>query len=145
MRALAICLVLISQLTLLSGGQTTGQLAEVFCTFDDGKKIKVQYNNSPVKHEEEFHEKKLWEAGGSPMFLFTETALTLDGSAILGGAYRLYVIPEKHNWTLVLNSSVDVGRKYDETKDLLRAEMQIGQSESVFKQPDIAFAHVGFR
>jgi hypothetical protein len=146
MRGLAICVVLISQLTLLGVSQqasSTRQPAEVFCTFDDGKKMRVQYNNSPGKHEEEFHEKKIWEPGGSPVFLFTQTALTLGSSVIPEGAYRLYIIPEKQIWTLVVNKNVNAGSKYDETQDLVRSPMQIGEAESVFKQPDLAFAHVG--
>ena len=107
-----------------------------------GKELRVQYNNSPGKHEEEFHEKKLWEPGGSPVFLFTQTALTLSSSDIPEGAYRLYVIPEKQSWTLVVNKNVNAGSKYDQTQDLVRSPMQIGEAESLFKQPDLAFAHV---
>jgi hypothetical protein len=146
MRWLAICFVLISQLTLLSASQqafSAGQPAEVSCTFDDGKTIKVQYDNSPGKHADEFRYKKLWEPGGSAMFLFSQTALTLGSSLIPEGAYRIYVIPEKRTWTLVVNRSVDAGSKYDEARDVARTPMEIGEAESVYKQPDIALAHIG--
>jgi hypothetical protein len=59
MRVLAICLVLVSQLTLPSFSQqaaSTGKRAEVVCTFADGKQIKVEYSSPPAKREEEFHE-----------------------------------------------------------------------------------------
>jgi hypothetical protein len=145
MRWLATCFVLISQLTLVSVSQQASsnrQPAEVLCTFDDGKTIKIQYDNSLGKHEE-FRDKKLWEPGGSAMFLFTQSALTIGSSVIPEGAYRLYVIPEKRTWTLVVNRSVDAGSKYDETRDVVRAPMEIAESESAYKQPDIAFAHIG--
>ncbi len=77
------------------------------------------------------------------MFLFTQTALTLGSSVIPEGAYRLYIIPEKQIWTLVLNKNVNAGSKYDETQDLVRSPMQIGEAESLYKQPNLAFAHVG--
>ena len=145
MRVFAICLVLVSQLTLPSVSQqaaSTRQPTEVLCTFDDGKQMRVQYNNSPAKREEEFQEGKLWEPGGSPMFLFTQTALTLGSSQIPAGAYSLYVIPEKQSWTLVVNRNVTPDSKYDEKQDLVRAPMQIGEAENPVKQPKVAFAHV---
>jgi hypothetical protein len=146
MRVLVMCLVLVSQLTLLAVSQqaaSTAKRAEVVCTFADGKQIKVEYNSPPAKREEDFHEGKLWEPGGSPMFLFTPTPLTLGSSVIPDGAYSLYVIPEKQNWTLVVNRNVSAGSKYDQTQDLVRVPMQIGEAEDTFKQPKVAFAQVG--
>jgi len=145
MRVLAICFVLVSQLTLPGVSQqaaSTGKRAEVVCTFADGKQMKVEYNSPPAKLEEEFHEGKVWEPGGSPMFLFAQTRLTLGSSVIPDGAYSLYVIPEKQSWTLVVNRNVTPGSKYDEKQDLVRAPMQIGQAEDTFKHPEVAFAHI---
>ena len=145
MRMFALCLVLISQLSLPSVSQqavSTGQPAAVSCTFDDGKQMKVQYDNSPGKGEEELHRGKLWEPGGSPMILFTQTAVILGSSVILEGAYSLYFIPEKKNWTLVVNRNVTAGSKYDEKQDLARAPMQIGEIDSPVKQPQVLFAHI---
>jgi len=145
MRVLAICLVLVSQLTLRAVCQqavSIGQGAESVCTFDDGKQMKVEYNNSSANHKYEFHEGKLWEPGGSPMFLFTQTALTLGGSEIPAGAYSLYVIPEKQNWTLAVNRNVTASREYDEKQDLVRAPMQIGHIGSPVKALQIAIGHV---
>ena len=144
MRTLAICLALVSQLTLRGVSQqapSTGQRAEVFCTFDDGKQVKVEYSNSAAKRVEEFHNGKIWEPGGLPMFLFTEAALTVGGSVISEGAYSLYVIPEKRNWTLVVNRNTTATGKYDEKQDLVRAPMEIGESRPV-EQVRVALAHM---
>jgi hypothetical protein len=146
MRGLCICLVLVSQLTLpivCQQAASTAQPAEVFCTFDDGKRMRVQYNHSRAKRDEEFHEAKLWEPGGSPLFLFTQTALTISDSVIPEGAYSLYIIPGKENWTLVVNKNVTVGTKYDEKEDLVRAPMQIGEIDNAVEQPKFAFSHAG--
>jgi hypothetical protein len=59
MRLLAIWLIFVSQLTLRGVSQQTTsnrQPAQVVCTFDDGNKIRVQYDNSPATHEEDFRE-----------------------------------------------------------------------------------------
>ena len=45
------------------------------------------------------------------MIIFTQTRLTLGNSEIPEGAYSLYVIPEKQNWTLVVNRNVTAGSK----------------------------------
>jgi hypothetical protein len=145
MRMLAI-FVLVSQLTLPGVSQqaaSSGKRAEVVCAFADGRQIKVEYNSSPAKREEEFHQGNLWEPGGSPMFLFTQTPLTLCSSVIPVGAYSLYIIAEKQSWTLVVNRNVVAGSKYDEKEDLVRAPMQIGQAEDTSKQLKVAFAQVG--
>jgi hypothetical protein len=146
MRVLVICFVLVSQLTLPSFSQqaaSPAKRAEAVCTFADGKQIKIEYNSPPAKREEDFHEGKLWEPGGSPVFLFAQTPLTLGSSVIPDGAYSLYVIPEKQSWTLVVNRNVTPGSKYDEKQDLVRVQMQIGQAEDTFKQPQVAFAQAG--
>ena len=146
MRLFTICFMLVIQLTLPSVSQqaaSTGQPAEVFCTFDDGKQIKVQYNNSLAKAGEEFHEGKLWEPGGSPMILFTQAALTLGSSVIPQGAYNLYIIPAKRNSALMVNRNVSAGIKYDEKQDLVRAVMQIVPLDSPVKQPQMPFCPHG--
>ena len=84
MRKFAICLVFVSQLTLPSVGQqgASAGKASVSCTFDDSNQMTIRYSNSPVKGGQEFHEGKLWEIGGSPMLLFTQTATTLNNTEI---------------------------------------------------------------
>jgi Protein of unknown function (DUF2911) len=140
----AVCIVMVSQWTLGSMGQQalTSHSAEAVCTFDDGNQMKVQYEESSAKHAEEFRDGKLWEPGGSPMFMFTQTAVTLGSSVIPEGAYSLYVLPEKQNWILVVNRSTSGSDKYDGKQDLARASMQIGQIESPVKQLEVAIAHV---
>jgi len=146
MRFLALCFLLIGELTLPSLGQqsaSAGQPAIAPCTFDDGKQISIQYNNSGAKGEERLRRGKPWDPGGSPMILFTQTGLTLGNSEIKEGAYSLYIIPERQAWTLVVNRNVAAGTNYDEKQDLARSSMQIGQIENPVKQPQIVFGHTG--
>ena len=108
MRPFAICLVFVSQLTLPSVSQqaVSDQSAAVSCPFDDGKQMKVQHDKSPAKGEEELHRGELWQAGGSPMMLFTQTFVTLGSSVVPEGAYSLYDIPEKRDWTFVVTGTL---------------------------------------
>jgi Protein of unknown function (DUF2911) len=145
MRVAAICFLFISQLTTLSAGQqaaSNGKTVEAICTFDDGKEMKIQYTKAPASYREDFREGKLWEPGGAPMFLFTQAPLSLGSTSIPGGAYSVYVIPEKQTWTLVVNKNVTAGSKYDEKEDVGRTTMEIGQNETPVKEPQIVFAHM---
>ncbi len=144
MRKIAICLVLISQWTLLSFSQQAafaGKRAEAVCTFDDGKQMNVEYSQS-TKDEDTFRKGRIWEPGGAPMILFTQSALTLGSAEIPADAYSLYIIPQDQQWTLVVNKNVKAGSKYDEKQDVVRAPMQIGQIDSPIKPAQIAFDHI---
>lgn len=54
----------------------------------------------------------------------------------------MYIIPEKENWTLIVNRNATAGSKYEESQDLVRAPMQVGQTDSPVKTVQVAFAHV---
>jgi hypothetical protein len=143
MRALAVCVILFSQSVLpgISQVAPSGKSATVSCTFDDSKEMKVQYNSSAK--QENLRDGTPWGPGGSPMILFTQTALTLGNAGIPIGAYSLYIIPGKEHWTLVVNKNVAPDSKYDKAQDLARTSIETGELENPLKQPKVAFAHVG--
>jgi hypothetical protein len=85
---------------------------------------------------------KVWSPGKSPIFLFTSATLKLGQTTIPVGAYSVYVIPGKKNWTLVVNKGVAENGKYDEAKDLVRAPMESGSLGSPSKQVEISLGHV---
>ena len=111
------------------------------CTFTDDKQISVRYN--PVKMgKEEPRRDTVWTPGNSPMDLFTETTLTLNNVDIPTGAYRLYYIPGKENWTLVVSKNVGANTAYDEKQDLVRAPMQSGKLPQAEPQVSVYFGHI---
>ena len=79
------------------------------------------------------------------MTLFTEAQLTLGSSTIPIGAYTVYPIPAKSNWTLVVNKNVTPGSTYDEKQDVARATMETAQVAQPSDALEVAFAHVGPR
>ncbi len=79
------------------------------------------------------------------MQLFTEAPLTLGSSTIPIGAYSLYPIPAKSNWTLAVNRNVTSGAAYDEKQDIARAPMETAQVATPSDALEVAFAHVGPR
>jgi hypothetical protein len=66
---------------------------------------------------------KLWRAGANQAtkISFT-TPVKMNGVDIAAGAYSLFAIPEKEEWTLILNKDTEQGGtgKYDEKLDVAR-------------------------
>ena len=79
------------------------------------------------------------------MTLFTEAQLSLGSSMIPIGAYTVYPIPARGNWSIVVNKNVTAGSAYDEKQDVARSQMETAQVESSTDQLEVAFAHVGAR
>jgi len=119
----------------------SGNSAATSCTFSDGMQISVRYHAAPV-NQGKFARGEPWTPGGFPMFLFTQTALTLDSSSIPVGAYSMYVIPNEKDWTLVINKNVNENASYDPSQDLARATMQTGRLGSKDEKVKVVFGHV---
>ena len=137
-RAVLISLLLTPSLFAQSGSATTT------CNLDDGRQVYVRYN--PVSaNKERIQNGKPWTPGGTPMTLFSEAQLTLGSSQIPIGAYTLYPIPARGNWTLVVNKNVTAGAAYDEKQDIARAPMETAQVDQASDALEVAFAHVGAR
>jgi len=114
------------------------------CNLDDGRQVYVRYNAVSTKNEK-IANGKPWTPGGAPMTLFTEAQLTLGTSMIPIGAYTVYPIPAKNNWTLVVNKNVTPGAAYDEKQDVARTAMETAQVAQPSETLEVAFAHVGPR
>ena len=84
----------------------------VACEFQDGKQMSVRYPLGITVRTEKPRMGQLWTPGGSPLVLFTQTDLMLAGNVIPAGAYFMYVIPDKHKWTLVVNRNVTGGESF---------------------------------
>ena len=117
--------------------------ATAFCDFEDGQEVSIRYSTARASAKDEPHTGKVWLPGGSPITLFTATPLTINGSLISTGAYSVYVIPNKKDWTLIVNKNVTAGAPYDEKQDVARAPMELGEVDSPPKQLQASFAHTG--
>jgi Protein of unknown function (DUF2911) len=138
MRLLAMCLLgqfLLAAAVLAQDAQT----ASTDCTFADGTQISLQYHTGKG---EDPHNGKIWEPGGGPMVLFAQTPLFLAGSSIPPGAYTVYTIPGKKEWTLIINRNVTAGSKYDPSQDMIHAPMETGEIDKPQKDLQISFAHI---
>lgn len=144
MRVLAIGIVLLTQFCLAqSNSNTDDNRATAYCDFDDGQEVSMRYSNAPLTSKDEPRNGRVWMPGGSPMMLFAGAAITVNNIEIAAGAYSVYVIPNKKQWTLIVNKNVNAAASYDEKQDVVRAPMDLGEVQSPPKQLQVSFAHTG--
>src|ERR1700733_5085544 len=144
MRALAICIVLISHSLLTAAAQqqdASDPTVTVSCDFTDDREVSVEYNNSVMSDKDLPHNGKVWLPAGSPLTLFTQVPLILNHVELAVGAYSVFVIPNKKEWTLIVSRNVTSPKTYDEKQDLVRAPMEIGGVDSPPKNLQVSFAH----
>jgi hypothetical protein len=111
------------------------------CSFVDGNQVSVRYQRRPVVHSEELPIGRPWPASGS-LFLFSPVALTVENFSIPVGAFSLYVIPGHDKWTLIVNKNLIENAKYDETQDLLRIPIKVGELGQPAPELTVSFAQV---
>jgi Protein of unknown function (DUF2911) len=140
MRNIAIWMVLMGAMVTPSFSQQAATNTTATCNFDDGKQISVRYDKEATTSRE-LPAGKVWTPGGQPMLLFTQVALSANDSEIPVGAYSMYIVRERDNWTLVVNKNVNSGAKYDKHQDLVRMGMLMGQLSEPQNQFTVAFGH----
>lgn len=146
MRWPIVCTLILSALLLpglvLAQADASLNTATAVCTFADEKGMSVRYNPVKVGKNDEPSNGKIWVPGNSPMDLFTETNLTLNNVEIPTGAYRLYFIPGKDSWTLIVSKNVGANVAYDDKQDLVRAPMQSGKLPQPEPEVSVYFGHI---
>lgn len=135
-------LLLMLQGTMYAETPSDGQEAQTTtCTFDDGKEVSVKYKAASIKNDK-MQDGKPWTPGHAPMFLFTSAPLRVGEGDVPVGAYSMYVIPGRKQWTLIVNKST-TGEKYEQSQDLARVPMDLGTLGSVEKEVSVVFGHLG--
>jgi hypothetical protein len=110
------------------------------CTFADGKEVSIRYQRV-VADQHKLTAGALFTPADSPMLLSTQVPLTVGGAAIPPGAFRVYFIPEKGKWILVINKNITPRDAYDEKQDLIRVPMEVGEVSVARKRLLLVFAH----
>ena len=133
MRMLAALLLLLSA---ACGGAWAQDPLSTYCDFTDGNEVSMQYN--PVVKEEP-HNGRIWSPG---ITLYVQVPLTLGGTPIPLGAYSVHIIPERKNWTLIVNRNVTAGAPYNSAQDVAKGQMELGELPEPTKQLQLTFAHM---
>ena len=120
-----------------SAGALAQDIQNTFCDFEDGNQVTAQYNPT-VK--EQPRNGRVWTPG---ITLYVQTPLTLGGSTIGLGAYSVHLIPDRKNWTLIVNKNVTAGAAYNSADDVARGSMDIGEIPQPVKTLQLSFGHMG--
>src|SRR5215475_2813511 len=124
--------------------QSGGNQSTTTCNLEDGRQVYIRYTPVSAK-QDKIANGKPWAPGGTPMTLFTEAQLSLGSSTIPIGAYTVYPIPARGNWSIAVHKNVTPGAAFDENQNIARAQMETAQVETPSDVLEVAFAHVGAR
>jgi Protein of unknown function (DUF2911) len=124
-------------LLLAASTSVFAQNAQTYCNFEDGNQVTIQYNPTP---KEEPRNGRVWGPG---ITLYVQTPLLLGSTEIPLGAYTIFLIPDRKNWTIIVNKNVTAGAPYDASQDIAKAPMDIGELPEPTKQLQLSFAHMG--
>jgi hypothetical protein len=113
----------------------------VTCTFADGNQMSVRYA-VPEKRKSDLPNGKIWTPADQPIVLFVQTEITANRVTIPVGAFSMYVIPERKQWTLIVNKNVEAGSKYDAQQDIVRVPMDTGELPQRIDVPEISLGHI---
>jgi hypothetical protein len=130
-------LILLAVCLLISVSDLAQEPHSTYCDFEDGNQVSVQYS-SAVKDQP--RNGRVWGPG---ITLYVQTPLTLSGTTIGLGAYSIYLIPERKNWTLIVNKNVTAGAAYNSGDDIARASMDIGEIPQPVNTLQLSFGHMG--
>lgn len=112
-------------------------------------KAKVIYSR-PMKSEREVFGKlvpydKVWRLGANEA---TEIRLysdaTFGGKQVKAGTYTMFAVPERQEWTIILNSDLDQwgAYKYSQEADVLRVDVPVIEMEQTVEAFSITFEEV---
>ena len=106
-----------------------------------GPNVKVTYGRPYKKGRDIFGGLeaygKVWRLGADEATEITfDKGVVFGGRQVSAGTYTLFAIPEKDEWTIILNKELHQwgAFKYDQSKDLLRVKVHAKHLDNVVEQ-----------
>jgi hypothetical protein len=112
------------------------------CTFADQTELSARYNAVSIKDNPKPQNGKTWAPGGKPILLFTQSPLTIANVDLAVGAYSVYLIPGREDWTMVVSKNVSGTGDYNEKDDLVRTRMEGTKLTAAADRLNISLGHV---
>lgn len=85
---------------------------------------------------------KIWRTGANEASEITiYNDMTIGGKSIPSGTYTLYTIPDKKEWTVILNEKINTwgAFDYDPSKDVVRIKAPARQAAAIIQDFSMAF------
>jgi hypothetical protein len=84
----------------------------------------------------------VWRTGANeaPEIKFYQD-VTIQGKIVKAGVYSLFTIPNANEWTIIINTDLDVwgAYSYNQAKDVLRVNVPVKKPEGVIEDFSIKF------
>ena len=117
------------------------------CTIK-GKKVTIAYSRPSLrgrKMEMLVPNGQVWRTGANEATtLTTEADLDIGGAKVPAGTYTLYTLPSAGPWKLIINKQTGQwGTVYNQSQDLARVDMKVGQLPSGLEVFTISFDKTG--
>jgi hypothetical protein len=144
MRGFLVCSVIASSLWMANiAAAQQPETENAICSFEDGRSITARYTPVAAGKVDGPPVGRVWVQGNPTWTLFTEMDVMLGNTTIPTGAYTMYLLPAKKDWTLIVSKNTAVDAKYDDKLDLARAPMEIGQLNTPADKLSLYFGHTG--
>lgn len=134
---LAVVLFVLPVPMLASGGELHTKSA--VCTLEDGKQVSLRYVVDD-RDSTKLKRGQMWPQTDRPMLLFSQAPLRIGDYSIPVGAFSVFIIPDKKQWTLVVNRNVASG-EYHPQQDLVRASMVTGNVSGREAGHEVSLGH----
>ena len=128
-----------------AGRQPQSPRGDASSTFQDGKKITVDYGR-PYKRNRKIMGDlvpygQIWRTGANAATAFsTDANLLVGGTRVPAGKYTLYTLPSEGIWKLIINKQTGQwGTRYAVSKDLARIDLQKKALPQLVDQFTISF------
>ncbi|MDT8069810.1 MAG: DUF2911 domain-containing protein [Terriglobia bacterium] len=117
------------------------------CNFDNGNQVAVRYLPVTAKKSEGFGRSvrygTVWTPDNQAMVMFNSGPTAIENKDLAAGAYTLYLMPNKNDWTLIVSKETDTKTKYDASKDVARIPMDIGDLPSTHNTFEVFLGKTG--
>lgn len=108
--------------------------------------IRLTYTRTAKKEREIFGKlvpyNKVWRIGANeaPEIKFYQD-VTIQGQKVKAGSYTLFLLPTENEWTIILNTDLDVwgAYSYNEAKDIMKVKVTPKTVEEVIENLSIQF------
>lgn len=113
---------------------------------DNSPLVRIIYSRPQKRGREIFGELvpygKIWRTGANEATEITfYDDVYFGGKHVLAGTYSLYTIPQKDEWTIIINKATNVwgAYNYDESKDVVRIKAKPNRTAAVVEKFSITF------
>ena len=109
--------------------------------------VTIEYSRPGVKNRVIFGGlvpyKKIWRTGANASTIITlNNDAVIEGNKVPAGKYSIYTIPDKKEWTIILNKNLKGGANYPEGEDQCRFKVKPVQLKEMTETFIISFTEI---